>query len=332
MSHANLSASNAIDFKPMDFFNCPTLESLRAQFGDEEACIGALFRAKWPTGYRCPRCSYMRYYPIHRRRLPLFECAACAHQTSLLVGTIFEKSRTSLAVWFQALYLHARDTGISAIRLMEVIGTTYKTAWLIGHKIRHAMMQYDAQTRIRGNVHVNGAQYGRPHNPTIYRHPQEHPLLIAASLEADGQFHHLKIKQMTAEYLRENAVTPSGLHAFLREHIDTENSTVTSVTLKYSPHRNRQLLALSRRAANGINAVYCGIGPKHLQAYLDQYCYTFNRRQQEDPAFSHLLLQCAATPTITYAALRSKPDNDAKKRSSSVWHRVRAPRASASTG
>lgn len=332
MSRASASTSNYIDFAPVDFSDYPSLESLRAQFGSEEACIDALFRAKWPNGFRCPRCSYTRYFPVNRRRLPLFECSSCGHQTSLLVGTIFEKSRTSLASWFQALYLHARDAGISATRLMDVIGTTYKTAWLIGHKIRHAMMQHEAQARISGNVHFNGAQYGRPYNPTIYRHPQEQPLLIAASLEADGQFSHLKIKQVAAEFLREEIVTPGGLHDFLHEHVDTDKSTVTGVTLKYSPNRNRKLLAISRETTNTINAIYCGIGPKHLQAYLDQYCYTYNRKRQQESAFPSLLLLCASTPTITYHALRAKSDNRTKKRSSASRIRSRTLDSLAYTG
>lgn len=193
-------------------------------------------------------CKVLFYLPP---KTPLFECCACGHQTSLTVGTIFEKSRTSLSNWFQALYLHSREPGISAIRLMEAIGTTYKTAWLIGHKIRHAMSRTEAQERLSGNVHINCSQYGRPFNPTVYRHPQEHPLLIGAAVDLSGEVRHLKIKQIHASHLIEDRVTPAGRDAFIHENVDSDCMTIASVIHKFSPKRNRNLLAIGRKPRDG---------------------------------------------------------------------------------
>lgn len=281
-----------------------SLEQFKRHFHNEETCLQALYKAKWPNGYRCPRCSFTRCYSIHRRRLPIYECSSCGHQTSLTVNTIFEKSRTPLTLWFQAIYLHTQIPGISASNLMHHIGTTYKTAWLISHKIRHAMTQSDSSKRLSGLVKINCAQYGHPYNPTIYRHPQEHPLLVGASLNYDGSLMYLKIKQVANQHLVEDRITPLGRDAFIYDHVDTRKSMVTSIIQKFSPMRDRQLLSLSKRASLWINGTYCGIGPKHLQAYLDHYCYLNNHNNP----FSVHLGRCASTAACTYKMLTGKPD------------------------
>nr|WP_052476248.1 transposase [Cohnella kolymensis] len=129
-------------------------------FDNEEICIRILYSSRWPTGFRCPRCDHAHAYTIRTRRLPLYECGSCRLQTSLIAGTIFEGSRTPLRLWFQAIFLHALPGGISAIRLASIIGTTYKTAWLICHKIRHAMTEADNHKKLTGLVHINWGQYG----------------------------------------------------------------------------------------------------------------------------------------------------------------------------
>ncbi|MFD0674047.1 transposase [Cohnella sp. GCM10027633] len=300
------AASPDYDFGAFEDF--PSLEQFTAHYQDEETCARALFQAKWPRGFRCPRCSYSRYTIVNRRRLPLFECGSCHHQASITVGTIMEKSRTPLVQWFKAMYLHTRNEGISALRLMTIIGTTYKTAWLICHKIRDAITQSDADVRLTGNVHINCAQYGTPYNPTAYRHPQEHPLLVGASVDPNGTISYLKIKQVATDDLWEDMVTPSGRETFIQEHVDASRATITAVIKKYSFQRNRQLLALGRQASWWIDSVFCGIGAKHLQAYLDQYCFLYNLANNRKSNFISLLERCATTPVLTYANLINKPD------------------------
>ncbi|WP_373232266.1 transposase, partial [Cohnella sp.] len=88
---------------------------------NEDECIQALFEAKWPNGFRCPRCEHTLAYLISTRRLPLYECKSCHQQTSLTVGTIFEGSRTPLHLWFQALFLHTQTNSVNALQLSQII-------------------------------------------------------------------------------------------------------------------------------------------------------------------------------------------------------------------
>ncbi|MFM9281891.1 IS1595 family transposase, partial [Paenibacillus jiagnxiensis] len=131
------------------------LQSFSSRYHNEQDCMKALIAMKWPNGFVCPRCAHTRCSRLTSRRIPMFECARCAHQTSALVGTIFERTHLPLTKWFQALELFLLPDGISAMRLSQVIQVTYKTAWSMLHKIRHAIGEFDARELLCGDVKVN---------------------------------------------------------------------------------------------------------------------------------------------------------------------------------
>ncbi|WP_407644660.1 transposase [Cohnella cholangitidis] len=259
--------------------------------------------ARWPDGFCCPRCSHRQYYLIRSRKHPLYECRDCHAQTSLTAGTILEGSRTPLKLWFQALYLHSLPQGVSATKLASIIGTTYKTAWLICHKIRHAMSNAESKDYLSGLVRVNWGVYGRPYNPTVYRHPQEQPLLAGGSIDINERIIRLKIKKIADNHLIHDRITTAASHAFIAQYVDPTTTDLTIVTQKFSRNRYNALIILCNRASNWINHTFNGIGPKHLQSYLDQYCFIFNLLQKSENIFSFLVQHCTATPTIKYPDL-----------------------------
>jgi transposase-like protein len=161
----------------------------------DQQCIEFLFEMKWPNGFECPRCYFNEAYTVRSRRLPLYQCLSCGHQTSLTAGTILEGTRTDLKKWLTAIFLISDQTrGISALALSQIINVTYKTAWLMLHKIRHAMSAHDDSLSLTGIIRVNSAFYGKPHNPSTFRHPKETPVLIGASMDEQDQPSSLKIK------------------------------------------------------------------------------------------------------------------------------------------
>ncbi|QMV40115.1 transposase [Cohnella cholangitidis] len=279
---------------------------------NESYWIQQLVVIRWPSGFLCPSCGSPDAFAISTRRLPLYECNSCGRQTSLTSGTIMERSRTPVRLWMLAIYLHSFPEGICALHLANLIGTTYKTAWLICHKIRHAMAHAEQNELLKGIVRINFAQYGRPYNPTIYRHPQEQPLLIGASMDGQGEFTHIKIKQAIEECSFPQFTCPLNKHPFIRKHVDPRAIEVIAVTKKYSKDRNIQLIGMSQTASRWINSVFKGIGAKHLQVYLDQYCYGYNITRkitaQTSDAFSHLIRLCTTTSAMTYPQLISKPN------------------------
>ncbi len=275
---------------------------------NEQAIIQTIFNARWPDGFCCPSCGNRYCYTISTRRLPLYQCSSCSIQTSLTSRTVMERSRTPLRLWILAIFLHARPEGINAVQLTSIIGTTYKTAWLICHKIRHAMSHADQSELLNGLVRINFAQYGRPYNPTIYRHPQEQPLLIGATMNEQGEFTYIKIKQALEECSYPQFTCPLNKYPFIDKHVDPKATEIISVTLKFSKNRNRKLLNISQLASNWINRTFRGIGAKHLQTYFDQYCFGYNTSVQNQPAFSQLMRICTETVALTYPELIRKPN------------------------
>ena len=110
-------------------------------FGSEEACLAYLERLRWPQEFVCPACGVSQLpYRSSRARLM---CRACARQSTVTAGTIFDKTRTPLRVWLAAAwYLTNQKQGVSALGLQRVLGLgSYQTAWTMLHRFRRAMVR-----------------------------------------------------------------------------------------------------------------------------------------------------------------------------------------------
>lgn len=133
-----------------------SLIQFQKQFATEKACHDHLFSMKWPEGYRCPRCGHDQYFQTNSRKLTLYECKQCRYQATVTVGTVMEKTRTDLRKWFWAIFLVAHDKrGVSASMLSIELEITYKTAWLMLHKIRKAMGERDTRYTLAGIVELD---------------------------------------------------------------------------------------------------------------------------------------------------------------------------------
>lgn len=127
------AASSEAEYTLMDFMR---------EFPDDATCLEHLWRTRFaPDGKhaKCPKCkvvrSFKRYDTAQQRQS--WTCTGCGHHLHVLAGTIFEKSSTSLYLWFYAMYLMTSTRfGISAKQLERELGVTYKTAWRIAHLIR----------------------------------------------------------------------------------------------------------------------------------------------------------------------------------------------------
>lgn len=272
-----------------------TLEQFHQQFPTEEACIDYFFRMKWPSGFSCPHCGHSRAYITSTRRLPLYECLQCHHQTSLTAGTIMAGSRTSLHKWLTAIFLISRtEQGTNAVALSKIISVTYKTAWLILHKIRHTISTADQGTRLSGIVQVNSAVYGKPYNPYFRNHPQEHYLLAGSSLNIQGEPSYIKLKLVPKIHVKEKLFQRSATLDFTQQHVESQTSSIEFITGRFSSKKFRALLAFTAQAGKSINNTFHGIGQKYLQHYLDEFCYKVNLTLHEVPIFQHLTHLCTA--------------------------------------
>src|SRR5213596_1847775 len=134
------------------------LKEFDIRFRSEAACREYLMQLRWPDGFRCPRCGCRESSPV---RTVLLRCRDCRHQTSVTAGTIFQDTRTSLRLWFQAVWwMTSQKNGVSALGLQRVLGlASYETAWAWLHKLRRAMVR-PGRDRLSGWIEVDETLVG----------------------------------------------------------------------------------------------------------------------------------------------------------------------------
>lgn len=149
-----------------------TLMQWHTKFGTVETCHDFLVEQRWPQGFVCPRCEHREAWIIHPRdrTIPLYECKTCRYQSSVTVGTIFQRAKVSLPIWFMAIYLVAVDKrGVTALTLARELGVSYRTVWLMHHKIQQAMAERNAHYRLGGLIELlSGRQFGCPRASAIW--------------------------------------------------------------------------------------------------------------------------------------------------------------------
>ena len=135
------------------------LEEFDRWFADEAACRSYLSRVRWPEGYQCFRC--MSKVPPWTTSRGYLHCRECGGEISITSGTVFERTRKPLRVWFQAMWLvTSQKHGASALGLQRVLGLgSYQTAWTWLHKLRRAMVR-PGRERLHGSVEVDETYVG----------------------------------------------------------------------------------------------------------------------------------------------------------------------------
>ncbi|WP_334073260.1 MULTISPECIES: IS1595 family transposase [Paenibacillus] len=285
------------------------LQPFSSRYNSEQACMEALIAMKWPNGFVCPRCAHTRCSRLTSRRIPLFECGKCAHQTSALVGTIFERTHLPLLKWFESLDLFLLEGGISAMRLSQVIEVTYKTAWLMLHKIRHAVGEFDAQELLCGDVKVNSDLYGRNPSRCQFPHPYALAVVAGCTVRESGEPEQVKIRLIPYKRGDGKRANRLELAAFINRHVNVSTSAVQSFPLSYRLYA--PLRKVVREAWESLKNTYGALGLKHLQAYLNEFT---GRRwlrlpRAEETIRQKLLQMCVAIPTLPYHRLIARQLN-----------------------
>ncbi|WP_274364246.1 transposase [Paenibacillus thermotolerans] len=205
-----------------------------------------------------------------------------------------EGSRTALLKWAKALHFLSQRASINAVRLAEAIQVTYKTAWSILHKIRSAISQVDIKELLYGTVRAGLAFYGRDylHQPYI-KHQQEHPLIVGASFDGFGGPEFVKIKLLSMQHMDGKLMYRSGENEFNDKHVDPLSMDFVFLK-KFQMPEVPLLPQLIHEARKWINRTFHGIGPKYLQAYLDEFCFRMNRMFRHESAIDTLAAVCFA--------------------------------------
>ncbi len=298
-----------------------SLPEFEAQFPDDAACARWLFEKRWPEGFRCPGCGHDKGWELGRGML-LIECARCHHQTSVTAGTALHRSHLPLKLWFLAAWLVAtHKNGMSARQLWLQLGLgSYKTAWLLLRKLRRAMVDPEREP-LAGLVEVDetSLSFRTQDDPIAARPGRSHEgkLLIAGAVEIVGKGPGRVRLAVIEDY------SAGSLGGFVKGAI-ADASTVVSdgwsgyATLKDVKHDPKVIGPMAahvllpwmhRVFANAKRwglGVYHGLRRKHLQAYLDEFVFRFNRRRTPAAAFERLLGLAVTLGPASYQMLTSR--------------------------
>ena len=272
------------------------------RFPNEEACVEHLYKIKWPDGFCCPVCGCRHCYTLKTRRH--YQCANCRHQTSLTVNTVMHRSHLPLTKWFWAIYLVSCDKrGISALALAGKIEVCYETAWNMLRRIRGAMEMRDEHYVLGGIVEFDDSYFGAKIKGKEGRGAGNQAVFVAVSKDEKGRPAYLKMKitkNVKSESVEDFACENIGYGSIVQT--DGYNAYRTPLAKRYIHEREvfhpdgEMLKWLHRTIGNAkvfLNGTYHGTSTKHLQMYLSEFCYRFNRRKFDGAIFDRLLVAIA---------------------------------------
>ena len=237
------------------------------KFQAEEDCFTHLKNLRWPDGFTCPVCGYNESFFMKKRKV--FQCAKCRHQTSVTAHTIFHRTHTPLKKWFWAVYVVGTDND-------SYFGT--------------------ATSGKRGRGSSNKSKV-----VVAVENKGKHAGYAAMHVVEHIDFQHIK--------------------DFALRNIERQQSIKTDAYPSYNildvefyhqgeivkPHEALEKLPwvhiLIGNVKSFISGTYHGVSHKHLQCYLNEFCYRFNRRFNENQLLDRILTACLFTPTFTYAEL-----------------------------
>ena len=295
-----------------------TLAELETRFGTEQACRDYLLKLRWPEGFVCPRCRGRSAWTTNRN---LQVCAGCQYQASLTAGTIFQDTRKPLTMWFRAIWwVTAQKNGASALGLQRILGLgSYFTAWTWLHKLRRAMVR-PGRDRLHGRVEVDETYIGGLEEGVRGRQT-ETKALVAVACEEEGR----AIGRIRLRRIRD--ASAGSLEAFVAEAIEPGSVVHTdgwegyaSLEMKGYTHRVTVLKRGQQSAAELLPRVHLvvsllkrwlvgthqgAVSRQHLDYYLDEFTFRFNRRKSRSRGklFYRLLQQAVAVEPAPYKAV-----------------------------
>lgn len=295
-----------------------TLTQFESRFATEEACREYLRGLRWPEGYRCPRCGAGRAWPV---RTVLLQCASCGYQTSVTAGTIFQDCRKPLTLWFRAAWwVTSQKTGTSALGLQRVLGLgSYKTAWTWLHKMRRAMVR-PGRDRLTGRIEVDETYLGGVEKGSAGRGVTTKALIVVAAQEDGRRIGRIRMRRIPD-------ASAQSLIPFVQDSVEPGSVVHTDGWLGYEPlasngyrhevtffrgnrkspsdllPRVHRVISLLKRWLMGTHQG--GVSHEHLDYYLDEFTFRFNRRTSKSRGklFYRLLQQAVAVEPAPYKSL-----------------------------
>jgi transposase-like protein len=297
-------------------------------FSGQAECAAFLFERRWPGGFVCPVCGKRRVAAL-KSRPGLYECLDCGRQTSITAGTAMHRSRLPLTTWFWAAHLMAtHSNGMSARQLEDQLGVTYKTAWLLAQKLRRSMVDPDREP-LEGVVEVDQAEIPFREGDTFFEPGNAGKILVIGAVEViDRDSNQARPRRKHAKYLdtRSGRIrlamiadnSAASIEAFVKANVKRGTTLLTDGHASYpglTGYRHdprvvgkkmaghvvlpwiHRVFSLLKRWSLGT---YHGLRRKHVDTYLNEFVFRYNRRFYRHVSFETLLGLAASNEPASY--------------------------------
>ncbi|MDW3206134.1 MAG: IS1595 family transposase [Alphaproteobacteria bacterium] len=283
-----------------------TVRDFFARFPDDDACLHHVMEVRYGARHECEACGKeSTFHRIAKRKA--YACAACGHHIYPCAGTIFEDSRTSLQLWFYAIYLFVTTRhGVSGKELQRSLGVTYKTAWRMGQQIRKLMGDADNFEMLRGHVELDEAYVGG-RRPGKRGRGAEGKTIVMGLKQRDGRIVTEVIPNVKKTTLRDvtlrnvepgTTVSTDELMSYgLLDDDGYQHGAVKHGAKEYAHydyrhdavHHTNHVESFWRLFKKSIAGTHIHVSSKYMRRYLDEFTFRSNHRKMENAMFDLLI-------------------------------------------
>ena len=283
-----------------------------SHLSDEKKAYEYLANLRWPNGPRCVHCKSEKVYTLNVKTSTrvVLKCAKCRKQFSATVGTIFEDSHIPLTKWIMAMQLVCSSKkGISAHQLHRMLGITYKSAWFMEHRIRHAMAHSPFGGKLGGIVEADETYIGGKHKRAIGRSKKA---AVFALVERQGRVRSFALPMVTSKNLRviirENVAPETrmmtdefkgyrGLKKEFADHQTINHSRGHYVRGEVTTNTIEGYFSLLKR---GLTGTYHHVSKHHLHRYLAEFDFRYNARKEDDATRAMMAFRATEGKRLQY--------------------------------
>jgi transposase-like protein len=261
------------------------------RFSTEQACFEYLFKLRWPEGFACEKCGHTEYWYSSRR---LYICKKCEKQHSILAGTILQHSKKPITSWFKAMWwFTTRKSGVNAVNLKDLLGLgSYETAWSWLQKLRSSTIR-QGREKLSGKIEADEFYIGGQQSGGKRGRGAEQKCSVAIAVEKKSR----KLGRIRLQVIDD--CSQESLNSFINTHVEKESNVITDGWSGYAgleemgfQHDQEIQKEISDKASvlPGVHLVASLVKrlilgtfqgrfeKKHLQRYLDEFVFRFNRR------------------------------------------------------
>jgi transposase len=282
-----------------------TVGEFFARFPDDDACLTHIMEVRHGQRHVCQACGVEgTFHKLAGRKA--FSCSSCGDHVYPCAGTIFQDSRTSLRVWFYAIYLFVTTRhGVSGKELQRSLGVTYKTAWRMGQQIRTLMAKADSFEKMKGHVEVDEAYVGG-YRPGVGARSRGKTIVIGIA-ERGGRTVTKAVPNLRKESVRpffyENvekgamvSTDEAPIYELLKkegyEHKAVNHSAKQYTAYNYRRdewHHTNTIEGFWKLFKNSVNSTHIHVSSKYMDRYLGEFTFRSNHRQMAGAMFDLLI-------------------------------------------